>query len=167
MGSIPPAAMPIRKHMSRLAPNNGIVPQIAVPMNIREASRIAARRPMRSAMTPQNTDPSVVPVSAHSRSHAPLDAGMPYSADMPGSTKPSVAGFIVSITNAIASTSIRPQCAGVSFASSIARTSTRRRCLQLRKLPGGSSPHVASTKPADTSTIPATIIPDIVMPARW
>src|SRR5262245_16960005 len=80
IGSMPPAATPMRKHMNRLAQNAGMVPQMAVPMNSSDASRMAARRPMRSAMTPQKTDPSVVPASAHTTSHADLDAGMPYSA---------------------------------------------------------------------------------------
>ncbi len=42
---MPPAAAPIMKHMIRFQPNDGMAPQIEVPMNITAASRIAARRP--------------------------------------------------------------------------------------------------------------------------
>src|SRR4051812_34781787 len=104
--------MPIRKHMNRFTPYDGIVPQMDVPMNISDASRMAARRPIRSAITPQKTDPTVVPLSAQTRSHPIAEGGIPYSATMPGSTKPSVAGFMTSITSATPSTNSNPQCAG-------------------------------------------------------
>ena len=59
IGSIPPTAAPMRKHMSRFQPNPGIAPQMDVAMNMTPASRIDARRPMRSPSQP------------HPRSRAP------------------------------------------------------------------------------------------------
>jgi hypothetical protein len=52
-GSMPPAAMPISTHMKTFHQKSGIAPQIDVPMNITDDSRIEARRPYRSASTPQ------------------------------------------------------------------------------------------------------------------
>ena len=63
----------------------------------------------------------VVPVSAQISNQAVRPAGIPYSDDMPGSTKPSVAGFMTSMISATPSTNSRPQCAPVSAASSMAR----------------------------------------------
>ena len=53
MGNIPPADMPMKKHMHRFHLNAGIVPQIPVLMNISEASKIEPLRPNRSAKIPQ------------------------------------------------------------------------------------------------------------------
>ena len=47
-----------------------------------------------------------------------VDLGRPYSATMPGTVKPRLAGFMMSMTSATTSTSIRPQWASVSGASS-------------------------------------------------
>ena len=44
-GSMPPAAAPIRKHMPTFHQKSGMAPQMEVPMNITEDSRIEARRP--------------------------------------------------------------------------------------------------------------------------
>jgi hypothetical protein len=44
-GNIPPAARPMRKHITMFQQNVGIAPQIEVPTNKTAASRIAARRP--------------------------------------------------------------------------------------------------------------------------
>ena len=110
IGSRPPAEAPIRKHISRFQANDGIAPQIAVPMNISAESRIAARRPKMSPMRPHTTEPSVVPLSATSASSAPLSLLIAYSAVMPGITKPSVAGFITSTASATTSTATSVQC---------------------------------------------------------
>ena len=50
--------------------NDGIAPQIEVPTNITADSRIDARRPYRSASTPQTTEPTTVPHSAANGSQA-------------------------------------------------------------------------------------------------
>ena len=42
---MPPAAAPIRKHITRFHQNDGMAPQIEVPMNITDDRRIVARRP--------------------------------------------------------------------------------------------------------------------------
>ena len=107
--------------MNKLIRYDGIVPQIDVPMNISEARRMAARRPSRSAMTPQNTDPIVVPVNAQTSSQPLDDCGRRYSDTIPGITKPSVAGFMTSITSATPRTNSNPQCAPVKVAASTAR----------------------------------------------
>jgi len=66
IGNMPPAAAPIMKHIAMFHSNDGIVPQIAVPMNKSADSRIAARRPNTSASRPHTTDPTAVPISADS-----------------------------------------------------------------------------------------------------
>ena len=104
----------MRKHIARFHSNEGIAPQIAVAMNMIADSRIAARRPNRSPRRPQTTEPTVVPISAHKASFAAVCLEMSYSTVMPGMTKPSVAGFITSITSATTSTATRVQCARLS-----------------------------------------------------
>ena len=42
---MPPAAAPIKKHIATFHQNDGIAPQIDVPTNMTEDSRIDARRP--------------------------------------------------------------------------------------------------------------------------
>src|SRR5690348_11850739 len=96
IGSMPPAAAPIMKHITRFQLNDGIVPQIAVPMNMMAESRIAARRPNRSAMRPQITEPTAVPVSADSARYPAVDMLIRYSLTMPGITNAIEAGFITS-----------------------------------------------------------------------
>ncbi len=100
--------------MARFQPNDGIAPQMAVPMNISADSRIAERRPKRSATRPHTTEPTVVPVSANSASTLAPELSMPYSARMPGITKPSVAGFMTSIASVTTSTVTSVQCARLS-----------------------------------------------------
>ncbi len=114
IGSRPPADAPMRKHIARFQPNEGIAPQIAVPMNIRAPSRIAARRPKASATRPHSTEPTVVPVSATSASRLAVGLVIAYSALMPGMTKPSVAGFITSTASATTSTPTSFQCSMLS-----------------------------------------------------
>ena len=96
--------------MARFQPNVGIAPQIAVPMNISADSRIAARRPNRSATRPQAIEPTVVPISATNASRLALDVLIRYSRLMPGITNPSVAGFITSIASVTTSTSTSFMC---------------------------------------------------------
>src|SRR5450631_3185880 len=121
-GSMPPAAAPITKHMPTFHHNEGIAPQIAVPTNITADNRIDARRPYTSASQPHTTEPTTVPHNAANGSHATVVFGTAYSAVIPGSTKPRLAGFITSITSATVSTIIKRQCAGPSGASSGADT---------------------------------------------
>src|SRR5690606_24280541 len=45
IGSNPPADNPIKKHMAKFHPNDGIAPHIDVPINIRADNKIVARRP--------------------------------------------------------------------------------------------------------------------------
>ena len=114
IGSSPPADAPIKKHITRFQPNAGIAPQIAVPMNISADSRIAARRPNVSAMRPHTIEPTVVPINATSASRLAVGLLIWYSALMPGTTKPSVAGFITSIASATTSTATNFQCSPLS-----------------------------------------------------
>ena len=104
--------------MARFHSKAGMAPQIAVPMNISADSRIAARRPMESAMRPHTTDPTVVPMSATSASRPARSLLMAYSFAMPGMTKPSVAGFCTSTASATTSTITRLQCFQLSGALS-------------------------------------------------
>ncbi|CAM5572009.1 hypothetical protein RLIN73S_03193 [Rhodanobacter lindaniclasticus] len=114
IGSMPPAAAPIMKHITRLPPNAGIAPQIAVPMNISADSRIAARRPNKSPSRPHASEPTTVPVSADSARNPAVEPLMPYSAAMPGIAKPIVAGFITSTASAMVSTPTSFQCSRLS-----------------------------------------------------
>ena len=75
-----------------------------------------------SASAPQTIEPSTVPQSAANGSQATVAAGTPYSAIMPGTTKPRLAGFITSITSATVSTPSSRQWAQTNGASSGADT---------------------------------------------
>ncbi len=97
---------------------SGMAPQIEVPTNITDDSRIEARRPKMSARAPQTIDPATVPVRAANGSQATVALPTPYSLIMPGTTKPRLAGFMMSMTRAITSTSISHQWARDSGASS-------------------------------------------------
>jgi hypothetical protein len=121
---MPPAAAPMMKHMPTFHHSDGIAPQIDVPTKITADSRIEARRPNRSASQPQSTEPTTVPQRAAKGNQATVSALISYSPRMPGRTKPSVAGFITSITSARVRTTISRQCAGPSGASSGALTVT-------------------------------------------
>lgn len=102
--------MPIRKHITRFQAKAGIAPQIAVETNKMVDRRMETRRPWTSASQPHMNDPTVVPVSAISGSSAASDLAIAYSAESPGSTKPSVAGFITSMTRPSVSTSRVAAC---------------------------------------------------------
>ena len=68
---------------------------------------------------------------------------IPYSAFIPGTTKPRVAGFITSTTSATPRTKSRPQCAPVRGASSMVRKNipVSGGCAAERdRLPAGMSP---------------------------
>ena len=110
---MPPAELPIRKHITRFHSNEGIAPQIEVETNKMVDSRIDTRQP-------QTKDPTTVPVKATSGSSAAVERAIPYSSRMPGITKPKVAGFIVSITSASTSTASTAACERVSGVSSAA-----------------------------------------------
>ncbi len=49
MGSMPPAAVPMRKHITRFQSKDGMKPQIEVATYISAENRIVERRPKRSA----------------------------------------------------------------------------------------------------------------------
>ena len=132
--------MPIRKHITRFSSNIGIEPQIEVAMNIRPASRIDARRPIRSPSHPHVNEPTTMPTSATSGKIATGTSPSgyssdfrPYSSAMPGTTNASVVGFITSIVTAAAITRSSRTCASRSGASSsvwtrrLAAASARRR----------------------------------------
>lgn len=99
----------MKKHIARLAPKAGMDPQMAVAMNSNEASRIEARRPIRSAREPHTSEPTVVPVRAARGRVAAWAVDRPYSSRIPGSTNPMVAGFITSMARPMASTVRRSQ----------------------------------------------------------
>ena len=61
MGSMPPTAIPMMKHITRFQEKSGIAPQIDVAMKPMPAYRIDARRPIRSPSQPQRNDPRTVP----------------------------------------------------------------------------------------------------------
>ena len=89
------------------------------------AYRIEARRPILSPNHPQRKEPITVPAIPESATQA---AGKdpfgfngdfnPYSKVMPGITKASAVGFIISIITAIAIASSRPICAALRGTSS-------------------------------------------------
>jgi hypothetical protein len=106
------------KHMITFHQKSGMAPQIEVPTNITADSRIEARRPKTSARAPQMIEPVTVPVRAAKGSQATMALLTPYSLIMPGTTKPRLAGFMMSMIRATTSTSIRPQWARPSGASS-------------------------------------------------
>ncbi len=118
MGNIPPADKPIIKHMIKFHLNAGMVPQMPVLMNISAANKIEPRRPSRSARMPQRTEPMVVPISANSPSNDAVGLSMTYSWRIPGTTNPSVAGFMMSTTSAAPSTITSRQCCQLSLALS-------------------------------------------------
>jgi len=49
------------KHMTRLIQYAGMAPQVDVAMNITAATRMEARRPIRSPNQPQTKEPTTVP----------------------------------------------------------------------------------------------------------
>ena len=134
IGSMPPAAAPIMKHIARFQPKSGIAPQIAVPMNISADSRMLARRPKRSPSRPHTIEPTTVPVSADSARNPAVDPLMPYSADMPGITKPIVAGFITSTASARVSTATSFQCSRLSGTWSAAWNGSGVRSCRVRRI---------------------------------
>ena len=166
IGSRPPADAPIRKHITRFQPNSGIAPQIAVPMNISADSRMPARRPNTSASRPQITEPTVVPINATSASVLAVGLLIWYSALMPGITKPSVAGFITSMTSATTSTATSVQCSRLSGTPSaiwkwrwFCPCSVCRICASR-----GISPYIDSSTPSGTSAMPVSMSVSIGMP---
>ena len=98
--------------------SEGIAPQMEVPTNITDESRIEARRPNKSASAPQTNDPTAVPMSAENGNSATVARSTPYSVRIPGVTNPRLAGFMTSMTSATASTAINLQWAPVKAASS-------------------------------------------------
>lgn len=104
--------------MNKFHAKEGMAPQIAVPTNIKEEITIALRRPSVSAIRPQMTEPTAVPVSAVIASQLADCRVMPYSSAIPGMTKPKVAGFMMSTTSATISTMNSVPCARVSGALS-------------------------------------------------
>src|SRR3954471_10398217 len=83
-GKSPPAAAPIMKHMKTFHQKDGMAPQIEVPTNITDDSRMEARRPYRSARKPQMKEPATVPHRAEKGRSATVAGLMPYSMRMPG-----------------------------------------------------------------------------------
>ena len=69
-GSIPPAARPMMKHMTRLSVKLGMAPQMAVATKMTPANSIAALRPIRSPSQPHRSEPRTVPVRPNSGSNA-------------------------------------------------------------------------------------------------
>ena len=144
-----------------------------MPTNITPASRIDARRPIRSPSQPQSSEPSTIPVSAHRGSQATgtSPSGLsgdrsPYSRVMPGITNPSVVGFITSIVTAAAMTRSNMTWVRRIGASSSARTRTRV-SRSGSGPPRGTRPYAVSARPARMSAIPAFIGPSIGIPAIW
>lgn len=141
----------------------GIAPQIEVPMNITEESSMAARRPYRSASAPHTKEPTTVPASAAKGSQATVATPMPYSARIPGVTKPRLAGFMISMISARASKAATVQCRAVSGAFSggeISSTVSWARCATF-----GSSPKPARAMPPTMANMPMTIDAPMGMPA--
>ena len=167
IGSRPPAEAPIRKHIARFHSNDGIAPQMAVPINISADSRMAARRPWRSAMRPHSTEPTVVPVSATSASRPALCLLMPYSPVSPGITNPSVAGFCTSTVSAITSTSTSFQCSRFSDAPSATWNSSGAPPALPAFASRGSMPQAASSRPNGIRPMPVSMVASISMPAIW
>src|ERR1700694_1264539 len=98
----------MRKHIATFHQNEGIAPQIDVPTNMPDDSRIDARRPYRSASAPHTKDPAAVPNSADSGSKATVARSTAYSARIPGVTNPRLAGFMMSMTGPTPKQTIRP-----------------------------------------------------------
>lgn len=170
-GSMPPAPMPIRKHMTRFHSYDGIVPQIAVAMNSWPARMIDALRPIRSPNQPHRNDPMTVPVipASGSRATGSPPCGFaadvsPYSLAMPGATNASVMGFMASMTTASASTTISRTAAGFSRVSlpTATRVVGRGGCPSRRF---GTMPNALAASPLRISTMPSVMTASGCMPA--
>ncbi len=152
------------KHIARFHWNEGMAPQIAVPTNMIAARRMEARRPNTSASTPQTREPATVPVRAVKGSMATAALVRPYSLATPGATKPRVAGFMVSMIRAKASTIMSMIWAPLSFTAS--SVSTTRSWPLARPLEGGGkSPKPAVIVPRMIRPMPACMPRSICMPA--
>ncbi len=158
--------------MNRFQLNPGIAPQIDVVTKSSPANKIADRRPIRSANQPHAHDPTTVPVMPASGSQATgtWPAGLvadlrPYSAAMPGATKASVAGFMLSMMIAVDMTSRSARCRSRIGASSSARRRMPAAACRIRPEARGVSPYSAAGSPAMISAIPASIAASGCMPA--
>ena len=119
-----------------------------------------------SARTPQTSEPATVPVKATKGSMAAAALVSPYSLATPGTTKPSVAGFMVSMIRAKASTTISMTCWPFRGADSSVST-TISRSLAIEVPGGGKRPKAATTVPAMISAMPNSMPGSIGMPAIW
>lgn len=152
--------------MNRFHSKVGMAPQIAVPTNISDEIRIALRRPRESAINPQMTEPTAVPVNAVIASQLAVCRVMLYSSAIPGMTKPSVAGFMMSTMSATTRTTNSVPCARVSGAlsaltSDMADPSSPR--ARLDAACRGIKPYTDRMSPATMRNMPAIMTPSTGM----
>ncbi len=151
------------RHINTFHLKSGMAPQMDVPMNITEASRIEARRPNRSASMPHRYEPNAVPASATRGNHAAARAASEYSLRTPGMTNPNVAGFMMSMISATTSNPPNAQWARPS------RPCGRGANCDGPPLDGagarGSKPKAVAAIPATINSIPQSMPASIGMPA--
>src|SRR5258708_4993034 len=107
-------------------------------------------------------EPTVVPSSATSGSIAAVDLSIPYSARIPGTTKPSDPAFMTSITSATVRIAICVQCALVSGASGGCVIDAAAACALGNC---GRKPYAAAPMPNTINPMPIVMPVSIGMPA--